>query len=90
LVTLCGAFVPLAFGVYWKKSTNAGALVSIAFGVVTWSVLEFLNVRMAANGEVLAVPPQLAGLFMAIVGMILGSLLPQLNPQSEKSSAVLK
>lgn len=79
LVTLCGAFVPLAFGVYWKKSTNAGALTSIAFGVITWSVLEALNIRMDAQGEPLIVPPQLAGLFMAIIGMILGSLLPQLN-----------
>ena len=78
-MTLCGAFVPLAFGVYWKKATNAGALTSIAFGVITWSVLEYLNIRMAAEGNALMVPPQLAGLFMAIVGMLLGSLLPQLN-----------
>ncbi len=87
LVTLCGAFVPLAFGVYWKKSTNAGALTSIAFGVITWSVLEFLNVRIEANGEeTLLVPPQLAGLFMAVVGMILGSLLPQLNQKALKKA----
>ena len=73
LVTLCGAFVPLAFGVYWKKANNAGALVSIAFGVITWSSLEYLNVRTEGG---LVVPPQLAGLLMAIVGMIVGSLLP--------------
>ena len=80
LVTLCGAFVPLAFGVYWKKATNTGALLSIACGVITWSVLEYLNVRMAAQDEAMLVPPQLAGLFMAIFGMIAGSLLPQINP----------
>jgi len=79
LVTLCGAFVPLAFGVYWEKSTNAGALVSIALGVSTWAVLEALNIRMDAQGQALMVPPQLVGLFMAIIGMIAGSLLPQLN-----------
>lgn len=79
LVTLCGAFVPLAFGVYWKKATNAGALVSISFGVITWAVLEALNIRMTALDQALLVPPQLAGLFMAIVGMIVGSSLPQLN-----------
>ncbi len=81
LVTLCGAFVPLAFGVYWKKATNAGALVSIAFGVITWSVLEVLNLRMEAQGASLILPPQLAGLFMAIVGMLVGSLVPQLNQE---------
>ena len=79
LVTLCGAFVPLAYGVYWSKATNAGALVSIALGVSTWAVLEALNIRMDAMGEAMTVPPQLAGLFMAIIGMLLGSLIPQLN-----------
>ncbi|MEZ5814374.1 MAG: sodium:solute symporter family protein [Alphaproteobacteria bacterium] len=72
LVTLCGAFVPLAFGVYWKKSTNTGALVSIALGVSSWAVLEAYSVT---TGEALVIPPQLVGLFMAIVGMIAGSLL---------------
>ncbi len=79
LVTLCGAFVPLAFGVYWKKATNAGALMSIAFGVMTWSSLEYLNVHLTAAGNPLLVPPQLAGLGTAIVGMLLGSLIPQFN-----------
>ncbi|MCC6597560.1 MAG: sodium:solute symporter family protein [Alphaproteobacteria bacterium] len=86
LVTLCGAFVPLAFGVYWKKATNAGALLSIAFGVITWSVLEVLNIRMDAQGEAMMLPPQLAGLFMAIVGMLVGSLLPQLGAGKAKQA----
>ena len=81
LVTLCGAFVPLAFGVYWKRATNTGALVSIALGVTTWAVLEALNLQMLANDTSMLVPPQLAGLFMAIVGMIAGSLISPLNSQ---------
>ena len=81
LVTLCGAFVPLAFGVYWKKATNAGALLSIALGVTTWAVLEALNLQMLANDTSMLVPPQLAGLFMAVVGMIAGSLISPLNAQ---------
>ncbi|MCB9983890.1 MAG: sodium:solute symporter family protein [Rhodospirillales bacterium] len=72
LVTLCGAFAPLAFGVYWKNANNTGALVSIALGVSSWAVLEAYSV---STGETLAVPPQLVGLFMAIVGMIVGSLI---------------
>ena len=79
LVTLCGAFVPLAFGVYWKKANNTGALVSIALGVTTWAVLEAMNLQMAVNDESMMIPPQLSGLFMAIVGMIGGSLLPRPN-----------
>ncbi len=84
LVTLCGAFVPLAFGIYWKKSTNSGALLSIAFGVITWAVLEVLNARLV---EPMMAPPQLTGLFMAIIGMILGSLLPRLNRARRASVA---
>ena len=35
-VTLVGAFVPLAFGLYWKRATTQGAVMSIALGIVTW------------------------------------------------------
>lgn len=74
LITLCGAFVPLAFGVYWKKANNAGALCSIGLGVSTWIILEVYTIA-ANGGEALLIPPQLAGLAMAIVGMIGGSLI---------------
>ncbi len=84
LVTLCGAFIPLAFGVYWKKATNAGALVSIALGVSSWAVLEGLNLQMSAHGEPMAIPPQLTGLVMAIVGMYIGSLIPQFNRKNSQ------
>jgi solute:Na+ symporter, SSS family len=70
-VTLCTAFVPLAFGLYWKKSTTQGALLSILAGAGVW--LFFLSNK--ALGE--AFPAQLAGLLASVVGMILGSLLPQ-------------
>jgi Na+/proline symporter len=75
LVTLCGAFVPLAFGVYWKKANNTGALLSIILGVGTWISLQILT-YFVAEGTII-VPPQLAGLLMSIVGMIAGSLLSE-------------
>ena len=75
LVTLCGAFVPLAFGVYWSRATNAGALLSIALGVGSWAILEALNVALSTDeAAFIVVPPQLIGLFMAIIGMVVGSL----------------
>ena len=86
LVTLCGAFVPLAFGVYWKKASNAGALTSIAMGVSTWAVLEAMNIRLDAQGEAMLIPPQLAGLTMAIIGMIAGSLIPTMNEKKKKAA----
>ena len=70
-ITLVGAFVPLVFGLYWKRASTQGAVLSILMGVVTW----LLFIKVAPWSE--AFPAQLAGLLAALVGMFLGSLLPQ-------------
>ena len=69
-VTLVGAFVPLLFGLYWKRATTQGAIFAIVLGVLTWIL--FL---MTPAGE--QFPAQLAGLLAGIVGMLVGSLGPQ-------------
>jgi len=71
-VTLVGAFVPLVTGLYWKRSTTQGAVISLAAGVATW-ILFFPQV--STLGE--QFPPQLAGLIAAAIGMVVGSLAPQ-------------
>lgn len=69
-VTLVMAFIPLACGVYWKRATNQGAIVSIFMGFFTWvSMLIFANDPL--------MPAQFAGLIASAVGMFAGSLLPQ-------------
>ena len=35
-VTLVAAFVPLVMGMYWKRATTQGAIVSVAAGMGTW------------------------------------------------------
>src|SRR3954447_2707811 len=37
-VTLVGAFVPLVTGLYWKRATTQGAILSLAAGIGTWVV----------------------------------------------------
>jgi len=74
-ITLVAAFVPLAFGLYWKRSTAQGGLVSILCGISFWITLEVI----APDGYW---PPQLVGLVMSAVGMVLGSLLPQYSRKS--------
>ena len=69
-VTLVAAFVPLAFGVYWKRATRQGALAAMILGLVSWIFMEF----QAPEGMW---PPQLVGLLFSLGGMIVGSLLPQ-------------
>ncbi|HXU94036.1 MAG TPA: sodium:solute symporter family protein [Gallionella sp.] len=68
-ITLVAAFVPLAFGLYWKRANAQGALLAMMLGLVTWALCEVLE-----PSEVW--PPQLLGLLMSIVGMVAGSLLP--------------
>ncbi|WP_309639111.1 sodium:solute symporter family protein [Methylibium sp.] len=69
-VTLVGAFIPLVFGLYWKRATTQGALVSIVLGILTW--LAFM-----ATPAGTAFPGQLAGVLAAAAGMLIGSLGPQ-------------
>ncbi|GAB1234240.1 sodium:solute symporter family protein [Ferrigenium sp. UT5] len=71
-VTLVGAFVPLVFGLYWKRANNQGALLSIVLGLGSWLLLEWLTPDTYW-------PPQLVGLLMSVAGMLLGSSLPDLN-----------
>jgi len=79
-VTLVAAFVPLAFGLYWKRATAQGALAAIACGVGSWVGFEIA----APDG---LFPPQLVGLICSLGGMIAGSLLPQWVRVPETASA---
>ena len=70
-VTLVGAFVPLAFGVYWKKATTQGAIFSILAGVGVWLTL-VLMAQFAVSDEAQEVklfPAQLGGLLASMTAM---------------------
>ena len=69
-VTLVGAFVPLTFGLYWRRATTQGAIFSIVLGLLTWGVF----LATPAGQEF---PAQLAGVLAALTGMLVGSLGPQ-------------
>lgn len=70
-VPLVGAFVPLVFGLYWKRATTQGAIAAVTFGIGVWLLFTFVP----GWGDVF--PQQLAGLLAAVVAMIVGSLAPQ-------------
>ena len=69
-VTLVGAFVPLVAGLFWTRATTQGAVFSISLGMLSWLLL-----RATPAGDLF--PAQLAGLLMAVLGMVLGSVVPQ-------------
>jgi Na+/proline symporter len=69
-VPLVGAFVPLVMGLYWKRATTQGALMSVIGGLGSWLLMEIFGAESIW-------PPQLVGLLVAFAGMIIGSLAPQ-------------
>ncbi len=69
-VTLVSCVVPLAAGIYWKRATNAGAMLSVVFGLASWGIAELT----AADATV---PPQFVGLAFSLLGMVLGSFVPR-------------
>ncbi len=70
-VTLAGAFVPLVAGAYWKRATTQGALLSIVVGIGCW-------IAAANLAPDAMVPANLMGFAASVVGMLVGTLAPQL------------
>jgi SSS family solute:Na+ symporter len=83
-ITLAGAFVPLVFGIFWKRSTTQGALFATLGGLVSWILIEVLI------GEKSPVPPQLIGLCVSAFGMVVGSLIPQFYGNGNEGHHVMK
>lgn len=77
-ITLAGAFVPLVFGAFWKKANSQGALMAIIGGIGSWLFVEIFL------GDNTAIPAQLIGLGNSIIGMIVGSLLPNIIKETNK------
>ncbi len=73
-ITLVSAFVPLAAGVYWKRSTNQGALTAIFCGLAVWLAISIFG------PDDPFIPAQFAGLIASILGMVVGSLSPDMLP----------
>jgi Na+/proline symporter len=67
-VTLAGAFVPLAAGLFWKRANNLGAALAIILGLSTWILFELF----VPEGDI---EPQLYGLAASALGMLAGGLL---------------
>ena len=80
--TVVGAFVPLIAGLFWKRASNTGALFSVVGGLGTW--LFFLLSPYFMDdpiGE--KFPGVIAGLGVALVGMVVGSLIRPAAPGDE-------
>ncbi|KAA6440938.1 sodium:solute symporter [Dyadobacter flavalbus] len=61
--SLVSLFVPLAAGIYWKNSNEAGCIISMIAGLVVWLASAYLET---------AYPPLIYGLLASIAGMAAG------------------
>jgi solute:Na+ symporter, SSS family len=66
VLSLVSLFVPLVFGLYWKRASSAGAILSIVMGAGAW----FMLINME-----LSIPALVPSTIISVVGMIGGSLL---------------
>ena len=66
ILSLVSLFVPLTLGLYWKKSSNAGAMLSMVFGMLTWIIFEFFETDW---------PSLVPATLVSLLGMIVGSLM---------------
>ena len=65
-LSLVGLFVPLTAGLYWKRSRELGALLSIVIGTLVWLACEIAGTET---------PSLLIGFAAGILAMIAGSYL---------------
>ncbi|HEX4326175.1 MAG TPA: sodium:solute symporter family protein [Burkholderiales bacterium] len=77
-VTLVSAFIPLTFGLYWRRATNQGAILAVLCGLTVWLTL----LRFGPEDPLM--PAQMAGLIASFFGMLIGSLAPQLLPHDTR------
>lgn len=74
-------YVPILFGMYWKKATKVGASLSVILGTFTYISLYLVSVMpetkafwMSAFG---GMNPFLISIIVSILGMVIGSLASQ-------------
>ncbi len=65
MLSLVSLFAPLVLGLYWKKSTATGALLSMVLGTFAW----FIFGRLDSSW-----PSLIPGLLVSLLAMIFGSL----------------
>lgn len=65
-VSLVALFIPLVSGLYWKRASALGALLSMVAGMTVWIILQFYPTD---------IPGIIYGLLASITGMLVGSFL---------------
>lgn len=79
-LSLVCLFVPLMCGLYWKKASDLGALLSMTLGLFIW-----LYALIGGSDETTGVPPIFYGLGASVIGMLFGTYVAPRNIEDIKS-----
>jgi SSS family transporter len=66
ILTLVSLFAPLVLGLYWKRASSIGAILSITSGITCWLIFTFLETSW---------PALLPATFVSFVALIAGSFI---------------
>jgi Na+/proline symporter len=67
ILSLVSLFAPLTFGMYWKKTSSAGAVLSMVTGLSTWLFFKWVYP--------LEIPGLIPATMASILALIMGSLI---------------
>jgi Na+/proline symporter len=65
VLSLVSLFAPMVFGVYWERSSRAGAFISMVLGMATWIIFEVYETSW---------PSLVPATLVSVIGMVVGSL----------------
>lgn len=74
ILLLVSLFVPLTAGLYWKRSSKVGAVLSMALGMLVYLTIDSFEPEIASH---------IYGLLASVFAMLAGSLLFPNKPQME-------
>lgn len=66
ILSLVSLFAPLLFGLYWKRASSGGALLSMVLGMLTWIIFEFYEISW---------PSLVPATLVSIAAMVSGSFI---------------
>ncbi|SFT46952.1 transporter, SSS family [Algoriphagus locisalis] len=66
ILLLVSLFIPLTTGLYWKKSSKAGAILSMTIGMLTYLIIDNFESEISSH---------IYGLLASALAMLVGSLL---------------
>jgi SSS family solute:Na+ symporter len=77
ILSLVSLFIPLTLGIYWKRATSGGALLSMVTGISSWLYFEYFPID---------IPSLVPAVCISCVGMIIGSLIFKEAKESNKKA----